>query len=196
MSKEEEIRDDKNYTIERVIRGKDSRHYKIYDKNRDITFEMDIKKTSLSMRIEVSMGREGVSDSFVKTVTQRTASKDPYSLDCLMLSTLKMKSVGPEKPEEDRSAFNARLTRQLLKIVGDEILEAPKHRKDYKLAQEGMTREEAKARRVTRRKESEEEARKQEIEERQKEAAERIRKERTESLYKDVKDMLFGNKSK
>ncbi len=192
MSKEEEIRDDKNYTIERVIRGKDGRHYKIYDKNRDITFEMDIKKTSLSMRIEVSMGREGVSDSFVKTVTQRTVSKDPYSLDCLMLSTLKMKSVGPEKPEEDRSAFNAQLTRYLLKIVGDEILRAPKHRKDYKLAQKGMTREEVKERRVKRRKEGEE----QEIEERQKEAKERIRRERTEALYRDVKGMVFGNKSK
>ena len=57
-----------------------------------------------------------------------------------------MKSVG--RNNADESALNAKLTRQLLTLVGDEILEAPQHLKDIKLEKKGTTREEVKQRRI------------------------------------------------
>ena len=176
MPSKEIIRDDKQYKIEKTIREQNYRSYDIHDKARDINFFMDIKKGDHDMCIDVTAQRGEVSKHFSKRVTQQQDSEDPYSLDCMLLSVLKMHSVGTDKPDE--RSFNPKLTRTLLSLVGDEILEAPKRRKDFKLEKEGTTREEVKQHRKLK----QEEERRRKEEERQREEEERRREEEERRL--------------
>lgn len=149
MSEKYTVRDDEEFEIEKEVVNNNHRSYSILDKKSGLSFGMEISRNDYpemsEMWIAISAKRGEIGKNFSKRVTQPRA-QNPYSLECLMLSTLKMKSVGRDK--NDESALNAKLTRQLLTLVGDEILEAPKHLKDIKLEKRGTTREEVKQHRI------------------------------------------------
>ena len=160
MSERSTLRDDSEFKIEKEVFSNEDRSYSILDKKSNLKYEMAIARcddqNSSTMYIDVCVRRGENSKYISKEVTQPKA-QNPYSLECLMLSTLKMKSVGRDR--NDESALNAKLTRRLLTLVGDEILEAPKHLKDIKLEKRGTSREEVKQNRTDKKRRKQEKTR-------------------------------------
>ena len=190
MSEKFTLRDDSEFEIEKEVLNNKNRSYSILDKKSNLKFGMKILRTDeqnfSTMNIDVSVERGEIHKSFSKKVTQPKA-QNPYSLECLMLSTLKMKCVGRDR--NDESALNAKLTRQLLTLVGDEILEAPKHLKDIKLEKIGTTREEVKQNRTDGKRRKQEEAAQKAAQEAEKARLAPLK----EAFNKDLMTIVYGS---